>query len=277
MTFAVLEDILQKFPELIQDGKLVIRSGNCSTQYKSRYVFAMMKAVAMKYQVHVIWFYGEPGHDRGLIDAMSSFGCKAPLRQGILNDMWFHNACEMVDFLNREFQDDISKFYSLVDDKQNAVARKLPRAEHPIDGCRKMHMISVDQYGDWVTKTVLGENDNQLFSLELNNYYEEDYYSEIDEHIAENNDVCNTLQLKFDFIEPGTYVASRTPISCESFYLFKITSKHLADDYLTDPHGHTIAKGESYFVGCIFEKTANEMKKHSLQTIKRIYKCFCAP
>ena len=169
----------------------------------------------------------------------------------------------------------ISKFYSLVDDKQNAVARKLPREEHPIDGCCKMHMISVDQYGDWVTKTVLGENDNQLFSLELNNYYEEDDYSEIDEHIAENNDGCNTLQLKFDFIEPGTYVALRTPISCESFYLFKITSKHLADDYLTDPHGHTIAKGESYFVGCIFEKTANEMKKQSTNNQKDLQMFLC--
>ena len=51
-------------------------------------------------------------------------------------------------------------------------------------------------------------------------------------------------------------------------YLFKITSKHVADDYVTDSHGHTIAKGEPYFVGCIFEKTAKEMKNHSYQQSK---------
>ena len=31
--------------------------------------------LAEKYEIDVIWFYGITGHGRGLVDAMSSFGC----------------------------------------------------------------------------------------------------------------------------------------------------------------------------------------------------------
>ena len=59
----------------------------------------------------------------------------------------------------------------------------------------------------------------------------------------------------------GSNVALQSPtISCENFDLFKVISKHLVDDYVTDSPGHTISKGEAYFIGCNFEKSGKETK-----------------
>ena len=79
---------------MVQSGKLIICLNNCSTQYKSRFTVAMMKSIAEKYNFTCC--FGEPGHGRGLFDAMSSFGCKTVLRQAIINDEWSNDAGEMV-------------------------------------------------------------------------------------------------------------------------------------------------------------------------------------
>ena len=78
MTFHILIDILEHNEEIVKSGHLVLRTDNCSVQYKSKYVFYKMKELAEKYQITFSWFYGEPGHGRGLVDAMSHFGCKWP-------------------------------------------------------------------------------------------------------------------------------------------------------------------------------------------------------
>ena len=77
LTMKILEDIISNYPTLIEDGRLVLGSDNASTQYKSRFIFHKMKELAEKYEIDVIWFYGITGHGRGLVDAMSSFGCKS--------------------------------------------------------------------------------------------------------------------------------------------------------------------------------------------------------
>ena len=79
-TFHVIEDIIQKHPEVIEKGVLVVHSDNCEEQYKNKKTFYKMKKLAEKYEIIVCWCYGVPGHGRGLVDAMSSFGCKQPLK-----------------------------------------------------------------------------------------------------------------------------------------------------------------------------------------------------
>ena len=96
-TAAIIEDIIVNQLDSLIDNVIILRSDNCSTQFKSRFVFASIRKLAMKYKVKMMWFYGEPGHGRGLVDDMSSFGCKGPLRQMIINkDKWFDTAEEMV-------------------------------------------------------------------------------------------------------------------------------------------------------------------------------------
>ena len=94
MTFHIIRDILKHHPEIIEKGVLVLCSDNCQEQYKCKFTFYEMK-LATEFGINIIWFYGEPGHGRGLVDAMSSFGCKQHLCHEIVtNDSWFQNAEE---------------------------------------------------------------------------------------------------------------------------------------------------------------------------------------
>ena len=40
----------------------MLRSDNCSTQFKSRFVFKSLLDIAQKYNIQITWFYGEAGH-----------------------------------------------------------------------------------------------------------------------------------------------------------------------------------------------------------------------
>ena len=94
MTMEILKTILEDHPEIIETGKLVLRSDNCATQYKSRFVFKALLDLAEEHQIRIDFFYGEAGHGRGLIDAMAWFGCKGPMRKEIVTrDTWFATAC----------------------------------------------------------------------------------------------------------------------------------------------------------------------------------------
>ena len=54
----------------------ILYSDNCQEQYKCKHMFFQMKKLAIDLKIKVVWFCGEPSHGRGLVDAMSSFGCK---------------------------------------------------------------------------------------------------------------------------------------------------------------------------------------------------------
>ena len=96
----------------------------------------------------VIWFYGEPGHGCGLVDAMSSFGCKQQLCHEIVtNDSWFQNAEEMTQFLMQYFSTDNSKECHLVDAAETAYIRANKRGEFELRPCRKFHDIAVNKDG----------------------------------------------------------------------------------------------------------------------------------
>ena len=66
MTRKILEEIVIHYPQVISSGRLVLRSDNCSMQYKSRFVSPCLWNLAKKYNIRVDWFYGEAGHGRGL-------------------------------------------------------------------------------------------------------------------------------------------------------------------------------------------------------------------
>ena len=75
-TAAVVEHILslEVLPDIIR-----FKSDNCSTQYKSKYVFSFWSSLAKKLSRNVIVYYGVSGHGKGLVDAMSAFGVKNPI------------------------------------------------------------------------------------------------------------------------------------------------------------------------------------------------------
>ena len=108
MTFTILEDILTNYPQIMSSGHIVIRSDNCSTQYKSRYTFVQISKLTSKYKKQLTWFYEEPGHGRGLPDAMTSFGRKSPLRRSIITEgKWNNSAWLFKKYFKNDSQEQI--------------------------------------------------------------------------------------------------------------------------------------------------------------------------
>ena len=179
MTTEILKTIIRDYPETIETGKLVLHSDNCSTQYKSRFVFKALLVLAKKYGITIDFFYSEAGHGRGLIDAMAWFGCKRPMRKEIVtNDTWFANAPEIYSFLTEHFKDDTSKEYHLIDQRVTASERSKGREERFIKGCNYEHVISFcanEWYKKWCTvkdcmdesKTIDEDEDGMRFRINL--------------------------------------------------------------------------------------------------------------
>ena len=76
LIFYIIKDIIHNCPEVIQKEYLILCSDNCQEQYQCKFTFFQMKKIAAEFGITGVWFYGEPGHGHGLVDAMSSFGCK---------------------------------------------------------------------------------------------------------------------------------------------------------------------------------------------------------
>ena len=103
----------------------ILHSDNCQEQYKCKHTFFQMKKLAIDLKIKGVWFYGEPGHGRDLVDAMSSFGYKLQLKKEIVTfDSWFESAEKIVSFLKEYFVNDDSKEHNLIDDAETAQVHK---------------------------------------------------------------------------------------------------------------------------------------------------------
>ena len=167
-----------------------------------------MKKLAKELGIKVVWFYGEPGHGRGLVDAMSSFGCKQQLRHEIItNDSWFQNAEEMVRFLQQYFLDDESKEHHLVDEAENAKVRANERGELEIKPCRKFHVIGVNEDGVF-TKKLYFTNPNIISTIF--DFNDEDTLKNTSADVDDDADEEPAFSLNqdtvFELVEPGTFV-----------------------------------------------------------------------
>ena len=246
MTGKIIEDIILKHPELINTGRLILRSDNCSMQYKCKYVFEMLLRLARKYNIRIDWMFGEAGHGRGLIDALAWFGCKGPLRRKILTtDRWFRDAEQMRDFLANHFSNDERKEYILIDPNFTAEMRRKGRDARQCPGCRSCHVMSFFSDGSvkmWktikdfmedqeteVSETMVGEEEQQQF----------DWVESIESLDS------------FELIEIGSFIAIRAIKGHpEMFHLMEVMDKKIATEHISDSsEEHAILKGEPYIIG----------------------------
>ena len=112
----VLCDLIQQFN--ITDYPLLrIKSDNCGVQYSCSHIFKSYQDLAKELAKTII-LYGVNGHGKGLVDAMSDFGVKDPLRRAIITrDFMFNSAHELENFLRAEFQHDNTKVYATIPDE----------------------------------------------------------------------------------------------------------------------------------------------------------------
>ena len=204
-----------------------------------------MADLASKLNIRVTWFYGDAGHGRGLIDAISSFGCKGPLTSAIITqDKWIDTASQMVDYLQNHFQNDEYKEYYLIDPKETAIKRQKPKVGHPIKGNRKLHVISVNQDGHFSTRQLLSDDEN-ILNFKFDDNDDCDYNSQpnlaVDDEESEHDDEVGLdesdlfTDLIFESVREKTFIGLRSSSqSLELFCVLEIKSKGIADTYKID-------------------------------------------
>ena len=247
MTSRIIEDNIINHPETISSGRLIMRSDNCSTQYKCCYVFKALLDLAKKYGIRIDWLFGEAVHGRGLIDAMAWFGCKGPMHKRILtSDKWFKNVPEMYDFLTDHFKDDAQKEYILIDEKDTAEMRKKGRESRPSPGCRDSHVISFFPDGKSVKmwRTIKDfMNDEEM---EMEDVVEEEVEEEVELEWTESIESMD----RFELIDVGSFIAIKAePGHPEFFHLMKVLEKGIATNHISDSSKeHCVLKGEPYLI-----------------------------
>ena len=215
MIEAILNDLIANYSEIIKSGILILRSVNCATQYKSRFVFKVLMELAKKYNIQIIFFHGEAGHGKGLIDAMAWFGCKGPLwKEIVTNDTRFSNTDEMHSFLSKNLESDPSKKYFLISELNTADKRKEGQEEQKIKDSSRAHAISFNRDGQTFQKweTVKGlldqkelefeEDESDVNEMEGDQFEEQEAEDQTWLESTEVNDIYN-------MIERGSFVAIR--------------------------------------------------------------------
>ena len=77
-----------------------LKSDNCSSQYKSKRVFMFYQQLAEASGKVIIVYCGVAGNGKDIVDAMSSFGAKDPLRKEIVrNDFWYTSSLDIYNLL----------------------------------------------------------------------------------------------------------------------------------------------------------------------------------
>ena len=222
--------------------------------------------LASEYGITFSWFYGGPGHGRGLIDAMSSFRCKAPLSEAIVSkDLWFNDVDEMQQYLFDHFKDKDNFSHFVIDEVTNASLRTIEKSGYKIKGCRKKHLISISSDGKVFTLQFLFDDDN-IFTLnfkELSNFVnvitddpdENEEVEDKDEVYSRGLGEMFDKNVIFDVISEGTYIGLRSsPGSLELFYVVKVSKKGIAKENMIDDYQHCIVAGKPYFAGHYLEK-----------------------
>ena len=88
-------------------------------------------------------YYGVSGHGKGLVDAMSSFGAKGPLRKAIVQkDFFFNSASDIQNYLLNELADIPNTHYFEVDREKLDERRVSDTEQLPIKHCIKQHMFA---------------------------------------------------------------------------------------------------------------------------------------
>ena len=110
---------------------------------------------------------------------MSSFDCKGPRKHAIITtDQWFSTAEEMSDFLKYIFDVDSTKHHH---EKDTAEIRKAEKNEHKIAGSVKLHMVSVNKFGQWTKKVTPGIENENVFTLDFDkNDTEDDLFDDVE-------------------------------------------------------------------------------------------------
>ena len=235
-TIEVIEDLLQMVD--IINNIIRFKMDNCSAQYKCKYIFALLRDLALNIQKTIIFYYGVKGHGKGLVDAMSGFGIKGSLRNAIITkDRYFNSAEDVHSYLSEINNDQKKKYLCLpqIDHDENRPSLRIPN-------CKKQHVIMYAPDGSVQTKEnlcfckccLVGDlvncetekrkmffrYDGESYSDDLDNEAKDnvDDVNDNDDNEYEDNEVPQDLLV--EFINIGNIIALYSPSNAKRVVLF---------------------------------------------------------
>ena len=131
----VVVDLVRKYPAA---EYYRVKSDNCACQYKCKCTFGLYMSLAAEFGKVFIIYYGVPGHGKGLVDSMSGFGVKSPLRRNTLtNGNFYRSSFQIQKYLRELFEEDTTKDYILLTE----FGTKSDEEPLKLDSCRQIHTI----------------------------------------------------------------------------------------------------------------------------------------
>ena len=265
------------------DERQIIRfkSDNCAVQYKCLHVFPKWRLLAMSHNKTILVYYGVSGHGKGLVDAMSSFGVKHPLRKAIIQkDFFFHSAEDIHRFLRLEMADRQNRQYFVIEKEKLEEKRQADHEVLKVDGCMKRHMFSYFPDGSVQVKDNICDCVNCLegnfiqckdecgkvivCGEQLVVQNPDDSHADIIEEDEDDDEVDwfpdeDTL---LDEVTTNSFAAIFSHVNAnEPFYIVKVVNKKVAEDTVTDAYNHEILKGQSYICARYLEKIEENVRK----------------
>ena len=255
---------------------LRFKSDNCSTQYKSKYVFNFWSSLAKKLNKTIIVYYGVSGHGKGLVDAMSGFGVKGPIRRAVVTKNFsFTTAKDIYNYLYNLFKIDEQKEYYLV--TPETIHSKRSNDKLKIDRCIPLHMFCYSPNGSIqlkrqicsccmckVGKFIECSDEKGVIVYPRRSNQDESSSSSSDSEDSDRDDKVEEIDAEpyeirsasiSEIVEAGNIVALFAPLeSFEMIYLCKVISIEVAEKVIIDDYHHTIQKGSVYLKCHYLEK-----------------------
>ena len=214
--------------------------------------------MADKYNVRIIRLCGAAGHDKGLIDAMSSFSVKSILRKDIVTgDVLYKNSEEVCLHLRkvqpkRTYADKAMVYQHI--DPVKIDAKRMNRPQLPIAGCMKQHLVDCKpgskkilcrEYLCDCLQCLLLDFGNCLKLSETNSEYIPPVGSvrHQDDCDLDADDIDQNGKV-FDFVTIPSFVALVSILVSMSVYILKVKEKGIAGKEEMDGYGHTISTAE---------------------------------
>ena len=117
--------VLKKLPEGSTSSIICIKSDNCLSKCKCKYVFKSYLSLAPEISKLIIAFYSTSGHGKGLVNAMSSFSVKYPIRMTVLLKYFGYGTSEDIfNYLKTIDLNDQQKKYCVITQDETDIQRK---------------------------------------------------------------------------------------------------------------------------------------------------------
>ena len=269
-TSSVVDHLVELEDEDFTSTIIRVKSDNCSCQYKCRYVFAFYRNLAKQLDKTVIAYYGVCGHGKGLVDAMSAFGVKTPLRRAVVTeDLKYSSAQDICDFLIKKFSDQFPEKQYYVIDKAALDARRENKEELKIKDCNAQHMFSYLPNGQVQSKANICSCDKCLkgdfinCTIEKGKIVEEGEDDDEDDDLEyEKEDLSDEAHDDdlLEVIDAGNVIALLTEDDYP-FYLCQVIDYGIAlEDLGCCENDNFVCKGEK-FIACFYFDLDKSRKK----------------